>query len=76
MTTHAITEFPDMMSNTYANQITTGPDGNLWFTSAATNDIGIFDPTTGAFTQVPVPARARTTVRARSRLGLTATSGS
>jgi streptogramin lyase len=55
VTTHAITEFPDMMSNTYANQITTGPDGNLWFTNAGTNDIGIFDPTTSAFTEVLVP---------------------
>jgi streptogramin lyase len=55
VTTHAITEFPDMMSNTYANQITTGSDGNLWFTNAGTNDIGIFDPTTRAFTEVLVP---------------------
>jgi streptogramin lyase len=55
VTTHAITEFPDMMSNTYANQITTGPDGNLWFTNAGTKDIGIFNPTTGAFSEVIVP---------------------
>jgi streptogramin lyase len=55
VTTHAITEFPDMMSNTYADQITTGPDGNLWFSNAGTNDIGIFDPTTDTFTEVLVP---------------------
>jgi streptogramin lyase len=55
VTTHAITEFPDLMPNTAANQITTGPDGNLWFTNDGTNDIGIFDPTTHAFTEVLVP---------------------
>jgi streptogramin lyase len=55
VTTHAITEFPDLMPNTAANQITTGPDGNLWFANDGTNDIGIFDPTTHAFTEVLVP---------------------
>jgi streptogramin lyase len=53
--TYAITEFPDLMPNTLANQITTGPEGNLWFTNDGSNDIGSFDPTTGSFTEVLVP---------------------
>jgi streptogramin lyase len=56
VTTHAITEFPDQMPDTDPAGITTGPDGNRWFTSTGTNDIGIFDPTTGVFTQLPVPS--------------------
>jgi streptogramin lyase len=36
-------------------QITTGPDGNLWFTEASANNIGEINPTTHAVAQFPIP---------------------
>ena len=34
--------------------ITTGPDGNLWFTDGAAGKIGKISPTTGIITEYPV----------------------
>ncbi|HTW08924.1 MAG TPA: putative Ig domain-containing protein [Acidimicrobiales bacterium] len=38
--------------------ITTGPDGNLWFTEEGGDNIGEIDPSTGAVTEYPVPTPA------------------
>jgi len=36
--------------------ITVAPDGNLWFTEYAANQIGTFDPKSGAFSEFSIPA--------------------
>src|SRR5262249_6909957 len=38
-----------------AAAITTGPDGRLWFTAPASNEIGAINPTTGAVTDLTIP---------------------
>ena len=53
-TTHAITEFPLPTADSSPAGITTGPDGNLWFTEW-TNQIGMINPTTDAITEFPIP---------------------
>ncbi len=49
----AITEF-SLPSNGHPRQITTGPDGALWFTDAGNNAIGRIT-TSGTITEFPVP---------------------
>src|SRR5713226_325968 len=53
-----VTPFPagvgDGVSGTSPQRITTGPDGNLWFTEAFTNRIGRMTPA-GALTEFPIP---------------------
>src|SRR2546421_5960200 len=49
-----ITEFPTLTSNTNPTGITTGPDGNLWFTEALGNQIGRITPG-GAITEFKIP---------------------
>ena len=46
-------EFP-VPSGGYPRQITTGPDGNLWFTEYVGNKIGRITPA-GVITEFPVP---------------------
>lgn len=52
----------DGVSGTSPQRITTGPDGNLWFTEAFTNRIGRMTPA-GALTEFPIPG-AQTNPRA------------
>lgn len=49
----AINELPDSTLGGPAREITTGPDGNLWFTAA--NAIGTINPTTHALAGFVVP---------------------
>ena len=46
-----------MTSTGDLNDIATGPDGNLWFTDAGSNEIGRIT-TTGAITKFAVPTAA------------------
>jgi streptogramin lyase len=50
-----ITEFPVPTANSRPFEITAGPDGNLWFTEANANKIGMINPTTDVLTEFPVP---------------------
>ena len=52
--TGAITEYPVPTSGSGPVGITTGPDGNLWFTESQGNKIGKIIPATGAITEYPV----------------------
>jgi virginiamycin B lyase len=49
----ALDEFP-VPAGTHPGGITTGPDGNLWFTEEGTNGIGRLTPS-GAYTHFPLP---------------------
>ena len=52
----SITEFPIQNGlGPVPEQIVTGPDGNLWFSSAGGQNIGTINPTTGAITLIPLP---------------------
>jgi hypothetical protein len=53
-TTHAIAEFPTPTANSSPIDITTGPDGNLWFTESA-GTIGMINPTTHAIAEFSPP---------------------
>jgi virginiamycin B lyase len=53
-TTHAITEFPTPTANVEFGGITSGPDGNLWFTESS--QIGMINPTTHAIAEFPLPS--------------------
>src|SRR5580658_1696193 len=53
-TSGAITEFPIGGSGRGAEDIVTGPDGNLWFTDPANGEIGRMTPT-GAVKEFDVP---------------------
>jgi streptogramin lyase len=48
-----ITEFPTSGATPWS--ITSGPDGNLWFTERDGNKIGMIDPTTHAISEFPIP---------------------
>ena len=58
----SITEFPLPTANSYSDGITTGPDGNLWFTEVLVNQqhtiigskIGRISPS-GSITEFPLP---------------------
>ena len=56
----AITEFPmpsgSLSATVYSPEgITAGPDGNLWFTEAGANAIGMINPTTHAISSFTLP---------------------
>jgi streptogramin lyase len=52
---NTITEFPVPTAGAGLRGITQGPDGNLWFTEATANKIGMIDPATHAIAEFPVP---------------------
>ena len=69
-----ITEFPVPTAGAVPYDITAGPDGNLWFTEANVNQVGMINPATHAIAEFPVPtagAEPYTSQRVQ-----TATSGS
>src|SRR5690606_2482665 len=49
-----ITEYPVPTVASFPADITTGPDGNLWFTEHATGKVGRFDPDTETFAEFDV----------------------
>src|SRR5262245_53251733 len=52
-----VTEFPTTLAAGAApSQITTGPDGNLWFTEFGANKIGEMKPDGTLVTEIPLPA--------------------
>ena len=52
----SITEFSVPGTNgTSPTAIAVGPDGNLWFTEAGANEIGMINPTTHAISSFAVP---------------------
>jgi virginiamycin B lyase len=53
-----ITEFPIPSPGSQPQEITTGPDGNLWFAESLANKIASINPTTHAFTEFTVPTAA------------------
>ncbi len=54
-TTHVINEFPIPTADSGPQGITTGPDGNLWFTEFDGNKIGMINPATHAVNEFPTP---------------------
>ena len=56
-TTDAITEFAIPTTNSGPQDITAGPDGNLWFTENAANEVGMINPTTDKITEFAIPTR-------------------
>ena len=69
-TTDAITEYPVPYASSSPAAITTGPDGNLWFTDPGTNAIGVATLTTS---QLVVTTQPPASVTAGSGFGLTVT---
>jgi len=53
--TGAVTVYPVPTPNSKPEYITAGPDGDLWFTEQAGNQIGRLDPTTGVITEFALP---------------------
>jgi virginiamycin B lyase len=49
-----MTRFPLPNPGAFPYDITTGPDGNLWFTENTSNKIGRMTPT-GTVTEFPIP---------------------
>ena len=52
-TTHAVTEFPVPTAGSSPFGITTGPDGNLWFTENSANQIGRLTLASSGLTIIP-----------------------
>jgi virginiamycin B lyase len=50
-----INEFPVPTASSGLDQITVGPDGNLWFTENRGNKIGEINPTSHAILEFPIP---------------------
>jgi uncharacterized repeat protein (TIGR01451 family) len=50
-----LNEFPIPTTHSAPLGITSGPDGNLWFTEATGNAIGVMSPTTHAVKEFPIP---------------------
>ena len=50
-----VAEFPVLTAGGSPVGIAAGPDGNLWFTENAANQIGMINPTTHAITEFPIP---------------------
>ena len=69
-----ITEFPVGTSGEFPEGITTGPDGNLWFTENLDHSIAMMTPA-GQVTQYPISSDLVLTVRHHGRARM-ATSGS
>jgi streptogramin lyase len=55
-TTHAVAEFPTHTAVSVPRGITTGPDGNLWFTEFYASQIGMINPKTDAIAEFPIPS--------------------
>ena len=53
--TVAIAEFPVLTASASPLGITTGPDGNVWFTENQANQIGMINPTSHAVSEFPIP---------------------
>jgi hypothetical protein len=49
-------EFPLLTPGGAPREITSGPDGNLWFTEFFANTIGMINPTTHAITEFALPS--------------------
>jgi streptogramin lyase len=49
----AVTEFSTSSNRNWG--ITTGPDGNVWFTGSNSNQIGMINPTTDAVSEFAIP---------------------
>jgi streptogramin lyase len=56
--TVTITEFPVPTANSFPLGITTGPDGNLWFTEQFVGKVGMINPTTHAIAEFLSPTVA------------------
>ena len=50
-----INNFPTPTAHSGPYEITAGPDGNLWFTEFASDQIGMINPTTHAIAEFPIP---------------------
>ena len=50
-----IAEFPTLSAGSAPYGITTGPDGNIWFTENQTGKIGMINPTTHAVSEFALP---------------------
>jgi virginiamycin B lyase len=50
-----INEFALPTLDSAARDITTGPDGNLWFIEAGANQIGMINPATHVISEFPIP---------------------
>ncbi len=50
-----ITNFPTLTNGIQPYKITTGPDGNLWFTEYGTNKIGVMTPAGLLIAEYPIP---------------------
>ncbi len=50
-----IAEFPVLTASSSPVGITTGADGNIWFTENAANQIGMINPSTHAVSEFPIP---------------------
>src|SRR6516164_9857604 len=53
--TTGIAEFPLPAAGSVPFGITTGPDGNIWFTEDQANKIGMINPTTHAISEFAIP---------------------
>src|SRR5882724_4062540 len=52
-----VSEFPTALAaGASPSQITTGPDGNLWFTETGANKIGVMKPDGSLVTEIALPA--------------------
>ena len=67
-TTDAITEFPTPRFGSSPDGITSGPDGNLWFTEGDANAIGRDQPDHSRRHRVPHPHRRQLTLRNHGRV--------
>jgi streptogramin lyase len=54
----AIAEFPVLTAGASPLGITTGPDGNVWFTENQADHIGMINPTTHAVSEFAIPTAA------------------
>ena len=52
----SLSEFPGVTPQSGATDITTGPDGRLWFTEYFADRIGIVSSTTHQITEIPLPS--------------------
>ena len=55
LSTGVITEYPIPTDGSSPYGITTGPDGNLWFTEAQGNKVASISPKTGGIKEYPIP---------------------
>jgi virginiamycin B lyase len=55
-----ITEYSVPTASSAPNSITTGPDGNMWFTEASSGNIGVFVLPSSKIIEYPVPTASST----------------